>query len=133
MSKRIMVIDDREELLALLRILLEDASYRVSVVQDGSRVAEMAQSDPPDLMVLDLRLGAGISGMDVLESLRAHKTTAEIPVIVATAAVMEADTVERLVANNPGRYGNVAIIKKPFDGDDLLERIEQMVGAAESK
>ena len=137
MSKRILVIDDREELLTLLRMLLEDASYRVSVSQDGAEIAAAARSDrsdrsdPPDLIVLDLRLG-GVSGLDVLESLRGAKATAEIPVIVATAAVTEADIVENLIAVDPGRYANVSVLKKPFDGDALLERIEQMIGVSEA-
>lgn len=129
MSKRILVIDDREELLMLLRMLLEDASYRVSVSLDGSQVVEDSGDDPPDLIVLDLRLG-GVSGLDVLESLRASKTTAEIPVIVSTAAVIEAEVVEKLIISDPGRYVNVSVLKKPFDGDALLERIERMIGVA---
>lgn len=131
MSKRILVIDDREELLTLLRMLLEDAAYRVSVSQDGADIAELARSDPPDLIVLDLRLG-GVSGLDVLESLRANKATAEIPVIVATAAVTEADIAENLITTDPGRYANVSVLKKPFDGDTLLERIEGMIGVSEA-
>jgi len=129
MGKHILVIDDREELLTLLRMLLEDADYRVAVSQDGAEVTDMARSDPPDLVVLDLRLG-GVSGLDVLESLRANKVTAEIPVIVATAAVTEVDIVENLMATDPGRYANISVLKKPFDGDALLERIEQMIGVA---
>lgn len=129
MSKRILVIDDREELLMLLRMLLEDASYRVSVSLDGSQVVEDSGDDPPDLIVLDLRLG-GVSGLDVLESLRASKTTAEIPVIVSTAAVIEAEVVEKLITSDPGRYSNVSVLKKPFDGDALLERIERLIGVA---
>lgn len=131
MSKRVLVIDDREELLTLLRMLLEDASYRVSVSKDGSEAVASARSDPPDLIVLDLRL-VGVSGLDVLESLRGVKATAEIPVIVATAAVTEADVVERLVAADPGRYANVSVLKKPFDGDALLDRIERMIGVSEA-
>jgi DNA-binding response OmpR family regulator len=131
MSKRILVIDDREELLTLLRMLLEDASYRVSVSQDGAQIVEAARSDPPDLVVLDLRLG-GVSGLDVLESMRANKATAEIPVIVATAAVTEADIVENLITADPARYMNVSVLKKPFDGDALLERIEHMIGVSEA-
>ena len=129
MGKRILVIDDREELLTLLRMLLEDADYRVAVSLDGSEVTEMAHTDPPDLIVLDLRLG-GVSGLDVLESLRANKATADTPVIVATAAVTEADIVENLMTTDPGRYSNISVLKKPFDGDALLERIGQMISVA---
>lgn len=127
MSKRILVIDDRKELLALLRMLLEDAAYQVSVSQDGAEAPQMARNNPPDLIVLDMRLGA-VSGLDVLASLRANKTTAEIPVIVATAAITDADIAQNLITMDPGRYANVSVLRKPFDGDVLLDRIEEMIG-----
>lgn len=127
MSKRILVIDDREELLALLRMLLEDAAYRVSVSQDGAAAPQLARNDPPDLIVLDMRLG-GVSGLDVLASLRASKATAEIPVIIATAAMADADAAQGLITMDPRRYANISVLRKPFDGDALLERIEQMIG-----
>ena len=87
--------------------------------------------NPPDLIVLDIRLGA-ISGLDVLERLRTSQATADIPVIVATAALTEAEVVERLIRDPSGRYANIAVLKKPFDGDALLERIQGMIGVAEA-
>lgn len=129
MSKRILVIDDREELLTLLRMLLEDEDYAVSVLDDGALVEQTARLNPPDLIVLDLRLGA-ISGLDVLERLRSSRATADIPIIVATAAVSEVDVVRRLIADPSGRYANVSVLTKPFDADALLERIQSMVGVA---
>lgn len=131
MSKRILVIDDREELLALIRMLLEDAEYGVSVLADGALVEEAARANQPDLIVLDMRLGA-VSGLDVLERLRASQPTADIPVIVATAALTEARVVERLTHDTSGRYANVSLLMKPFDGDALLERIERMIGVSET-
>lgn len=131
MSKRILVIDDREELLALIRMLLEDAEYGVSVLADGALVEEAARANQPDLIVLDMRLGA-VSGLDVLERLRASQPTADIPVIVATAALTEARVVERLTQDTSGRYANVSLLMKPFDGDALLERIERMIGVSET-
>ena len=131
MGKRILVIDDRQELLALIRMLLEDAEYGVSVLADGAMVEQTVQQNPPDLIILDMRLGA-ISGLDVLERLRTRQTTADIPVIVATAAMTEADIVERLIRDPSGRYANISVLKKPFDGDVLLERIQSMIGVAET-
>jgi CheY-like chemotaxis protein len=131
MSKRILVIDDREELLALIRMLLEDAEYGVSVLADGALVEEAARTNQPDLIVLDMRLGA-VSGLDVLERLRASQPTADIPVIVATAALTEARVVERLTRDTSGRYANVSLLMKPFDGDALLDRIQHMIGVAET-
>jgi len=131
MSKRILVIDDRQELLTLIRMLLEDADYGVSVLADGTMVEQTVQQNPPDLIVLDMRLGA-ISGLDVLERLRTKQATADIPVIVATAAMTEAEIVERLISDPSGRYANISVLKKPFDGDVLLERIQSMIGVAEA-
>lgn len=129
MSKRILVIDDREELLTLLRMLLEDAAYGVSVLQDGERCLEVVRTEQPDLIVLDLRLGS-VSGLDVLQSLRSNKATAEIPVIVATASVTDVDIVAAMLTADPGRFAHVSVLKKPFDGDVLLDRIGQMLGVA---
>jgi DNA-binding response OmpR family regulator len=130
-SKHILVIDDREHLLTLLRMVLEDECYKVSVLKEGRDALEVVRERAPDLIILDLML-ADANGLDILESLRAQTSTADIPVIVYTAAVMEAEVVERLVAGNPSRYRNVSILQKPFDLDTLLDRVQQTLGAAEA-
>jgi len=130
-TKRILVVDDRANLLTLLRMLLESEEYLVSVLQEGQQAVERIQSEQPDLVILDLKL-ADASGIDILESLRAQTSTAEIPVIVYTAAVLEAETVNDLITSNPTRYANVSVLQKPFDLDTLLERVQQVVGTANS-
>lgn len=131
-SKHILVVDDRENLLTLLRMLLEDEHYQVSVLREGRGAVERIRENPPDLVILDLKL-ADASGMDILESLRAQSSTADIPVIVYTAAVIEAETVSNLIAGNPARYMNVSVLQKPFDLDTLLARVQEVLGAAESR
>ena len=131
MTKHILVIDDREHLLTLLRMVLEDECYKVSVLKEGRGAVEFVVDHAPDLIILDLML-ADANGLDILESLRAQANTADIPVIVYTAAVMEAEVVERLVAGNPTRYRNVSLLQKPFDLDALLDRVQQTLGAAEA-
>jgi len=131
-SKRILVVDDRENLLALLRMLLEDEQYQVSVLKEGRGAVDHIRDNPPDLIILDLKL-ADASGMDILETLRGQSTTADIPVIVYTAAVIEAETVSKLVASNPARYSNVSVLQKPFELDTLLERVQEVLGVAETQ
>jgi DNA-binding response OmpR family regulator len=130
-TKHILVIDDRAHLLALLRMILEDERYQVSVLQEGRGAVEHIRENPPDLVILDLKL-ADASGLDILESLRAQETTADIPVIVYTAAVMEAEAVERVVAGNPARFNNVSVLQKPFELDALLNRVGQLLGVEAS-
>ena len=131
MTKRILVVDDREELLSLLRMLLEEDQYQVSVLQDGGLAVQQIRENPPDLVILDLKL-AGVSGMDILVTLRAQDNSADIPVIVYTAAVMEADAVNQVIASNPARFINVSVLQKPFELDTLLDRVQQVLGATEA-
>ena len=132
MSKRILVVDDRANLLALLRMLLEEEQYQVSVLQEGRGVVEHIQENPPDLVILDLKL-ADASGMDILETLRGQSSTADIPVIVYTAAVIEAESVSNMIASNPARYTNVSVLQKPFELDALLSRVQEVLGVAEPR
>ncbi|HET9981180.1 MAG TPA: response regulator, partial [Ktedonobacterales bacterium] len=124
----ILVIDDYEYLLYLLRSLLEDEHYQVSVVSKGAEAQARIRENPPDLIILDLKLG-NMSGLDILEALRSQEATANIPVLVYTAAILEAESVALLVAGNPTRYRNVSVLRKPFEVDELLERVGQMIEA----
>lgn len=128
MARRILVIDDYEYLLYLLRSLLEDEHYQVSVVSKGAEAQARIRENPPDLVILDLKLG-NMSGLDILEALRSQEATANIPVLVYTAAILEAESVALLVAGNPTRYRNVSVLRKPFEVDELLERVGQMIEA----
>jgi DNA-binding response OmpR family regulator len=131
-SKRILVVDDRANLLALLRMLLEEEQYQVSVLQEGRGVVEHIRENSPDLVILDLKL-ADASGMDILETLRGQSSTADIPVIVYTAAVIEAESVSNMIASNPARYTNVSVLQKPFELDALLSRVQEVLGVTEPR
>jgi DNA-binding response OmpR family regulator len=129
-TKRILVVDDKVNLLSLMRMILEDEHYQVSVLQEGKDAIEHVRANEPDLIILDLKL-ADASGMDILQSLKAHSSTADIPVIVYTAAVIEAEQVESLVKREPSRYTGVWVLQKPFDLDALLEQVQSVLGSAE--
>ena len=128
MTSHILIVDDNEYLLYLLRSVLESEHYRVSVINGGAGAHERIQENPPDLIILDLKLGDA-SGLDILEALRSHETTATIPVLIYSAAILEAESVTKLVAGNPTRYRSVSVLRKPFDVDALLERVGRMIEA----
>ncbi len=129
MATHILVIDDYEYLLYLLRSILEEEHYRVSVINRAEGAYELIRENPPDLIILDLKL-QDASGLDILEALRSHEITADIPVLVYTAAVLEAESVRQLLAGNPERYRNVSVLRKPFEVDVLLQRVKHMVTAS---
>lgn len=125
-TKRILVVDDRNDLLTLMRRVLEDEQYQVSILQEGRDAYERVKSLLPDLLILDLKLG-DMSGQDVLKQLKNDNVTADIPIIVYTAAVLEADEVNKLIENNPQHYHGVHLIKKPFELDALLDKVETLL------
>jgi CheY-like chemotaxis protein len=125
-GKQILVIDDKSELLHLMRRVLEDEEYQVSILQDGRDAFAQVKTQLPDLLILDLKLG-DISGQDVLKQLKHDQVTAEIPVIVYTAAVLEAEEVSRLISSDPAHYLNVRVVQKPFELEDLLVLVERLL------
>lgn len=126
MGKQILIVDDKSELLHLMRRILEDEQYQVSILQNGNDAFATAKTRLPDLLILDLKLG-NISGKDILRQLKGDPITAEIPVIVYTAAVIEAEEVNRLIASDPAYYSRVMLIQKPFELPHLLNTVEQVM------
>lgn len=126
MTKRILVVDDRNELLHLMRRILEDEQYQVSILKEGRDAFETIKNALPDLVLLDLKLG-DISGQDILKEVKKDELTAEIPVIVYTAAVIEAEEVRRLIEGDTQLFYNVDIVKKPFELEPLLDKIDMMI------
>ncbi len=126
MGKQILIVDDKSELLHLMRRVLEDEQYQVSILQDGRDAFTQVKTQLPDLLILDLKLGE-ISGQDILKQLKDDPVTAEIPVIVYTAAVLEAEEVTKLISNNPEYYQRVRLIQKPFELQNLLTLVQQAV------
>jgi CheY-like chemotaxis protein len=125
-GKKILVVDDKSELLHLMRRVLEDEDYQVTLLQNGLDALDQVKSQLPDLLILDLKLGE-ISGQDVLKALKQDPVTQEIPVIVYTAAVLEAEEVSQLIKAESTTYENVRVVQKPFDLDRLLALVGQML------
>ena len=126
MIKRILVVDDRNELLHLMRRVLEDEQYQVSIHQDGKDAFMQVKSMLPDLLILDLKLG-DMSGQDILKQVKNDPATADVPVIVYTAAVLEADEVTRLINGDTQFYRSVSLLRKPFELTALLDKVEELL------
>jgi DNA-binding response OmpR family regulator len=118
---RILVADDSETILLLLRTRLEMEGYEVSTASDGQEVVEaLAETDPgeePDLILLDAMMPR-MSGLDVLRTLRDEGS--ETPILIVSAH-REEETL-----NQAEVLGADACIAKPIDFEDLLGRIASL-------
>lgn len=109
-----------------MRRVLEDEQYQVSILQEGKDAFMTVKSMFPDLLILDLKLG-DMSGLDVLKQIKDDATTADIPVIVYTAAVLEAEEVSRSIESRPDFYNDVHLLRKPFELTALLDKVEELL------
>ena len=101
MTYVILVVEDNERNLKLLRDVLEYAGYDVRVARTAEDGITSAVSEPPDLVLMDLQL-PGIDGMEALRRLRESPRTAEIPVVAVTAQAMKHDRERALEAGFDG-------------------------------
>ena len=113
---KILIADDDDILVDVIRYRLEGAGHTVSSATDGAAAYAQACQAPPDLMVLDAMMPME-SGIEVLAKLRRTAATAQIPVIMLTARKGEADIVAALDA------GAADYLTKPFIPSELLSRI----------
>jgi CheY-like chemotaxis protein len=116
MSLSVLVIEDNEQNLYMMRFLLERHGFVVADARDGlSGIAEAARLRP-DLILLDLQLPV-MDGYTVAARLRAHPDLATTPVIAVTSYAMVGDR-ERIMA-----AGATGYIEKPIDPDRFVEQI----------
>ncbi|BAZ41810.1 response regulator receiver sensor signal transduction histidine kinase [Calothrix sp. NIES-4101] len=113
----ILVIDDSPTNLEVLYTTLADAGYEVLVEMDGISGIEQVQSNPPDLILLDIMM-PNIDGFETCQRLQTNPLTKDIPIIFMTALT---DTVAKVKGL---RLGAVDYITKPFQQDEVLARIK---------
>jgi len=129
MRPRISVVNDNPEFLELMSAILdEDAGYEVSLFNgEETSIAEIADSKP-DLIVVDLILGAA-SGWEIVTLSRAHDELAKLPIVICSADVAALrDREEELAA-----VGGVHILPKPFGIDELTSLVEGLIGVPASR
>jgi two-component system alkaline phosphatase synthesis response regulator PhoP len=117
MSKKILVIEDESKIARWVRTYFEQDGFTVLLAGDGPTGLTLAQTELPDLIVLDLNL-PGLDGLELCQKLRRHRTkaVAHVPIIMLTARVEEAD---RLAGLDLGADDYVA---KPFSPKELVAR-----------
>ena len=111
----LLIVDDNEINRDMLSRRLVRRGYIVAVAADGHQALQMIEEHPFDLVLLDIMM-PGISGLDVLKTLRQHYSASDLPVIMATAKDQSEDIVAAL------RLGANDYVTKPLDFPVLLAR-----------
>jgi len=114
MHGKILVVDDEQPIAEILKFNLEKEGYQVICAFDGGTAVELAFSEDPDLILLDIMLPVK-DGMDVCREVRTKKDT---PIIMLTAKDSEVDKVLGL------EFGADDYVTKPFSTRELLARVK---------
>lgn len=125
MAPKILIADDYEDNLELLRLMLQTGNYNVREARDGRECVAMALEEPPDLIMIDLSMPA-LDGWGVFEELQNDDRTAGIP-CVAVTAYGDTDRERAL------QVGFDDYIAKPFIGAELLQLVANLLDPAKGK
>jgi two-component system alkaline phosphatase synthesis response regulator PhoP len=113
MAKKILVVDDEPQIVKVLKAYLEQSGFQVVTAADGKAALVSFQREKPDFMILDLNL----PGMDGLDVCRAVRRDSNIPILMLTARVEEADKLVGL------ELGADDYVVKPFSPREVVARV----------
>lgn len=120
MKKRILLVEDHQVTIEVMRKELEVFGYEVAVAKNGLEAIEKARSIQPDLIVMDIAMPK-VDGLEAAARIRNNPETQTIPILAATARIKEADR-EKCLASGCDEY-----LIKPFTYTELDEVIKKLL------
>jgi len=125
-NTKILVVDDSPFILEIIETILKDSGFEVITADDGEKALNRAKTEAPALMVLDLMLPK-MNGYEVCKILKSDENFRQIPIIMLTARVNEEDEQKGKDA------GADVYMGKPFELDDLVAKVRELLQAKTSK
>ena len=122
MAKKILLADDEEDIKVVLKMFLESKGYETCTAFDGLDAINQAKSENPDVILLDVMMPL-VDGFEVCKKLKADPNTAEIPIVMLSAA-SHAESVQRGLD-----AGAVEYLVKPFEPEQLIKVLEEVIRA----
>ena len=113
----ILIVDDSPKNIQVLGSMLKPAGYRIRIAYNGQEALEMVETSLPDLILLDIMMPV-MDGFETCKKLKENDKTVDIPVIFLTAKTDTKDIVQAF------ETGAVDYVSKPFNGTELLRRIQ---------
>lgn len=120
MKKSIAIIEDEPFIIEALTFLLESEGFDVGAISDGAKAINFIKEFNPNLIILDIML-PNVSGLKILEDIRAMNGLSHLPVLMLTAKGQKKD---RLAAEDAGVS---KFMTKPFDNEELIMHVWQML------
>ena len=123
-SKKILVVDDEEDMVVWLTTLLVDNGYSTISAYNGTEGFKKAKSEKPDLITLDVSMDQE-SGVKTLRHLQEDPDTANIPIIMVTG--VSAD-IKQFIERHKKIQFPAAFMEKPIDKNELINTVRKLIG-----
>jgi len=123
MAKKILLVDDDEDLLQTTKFFLEHRKYDVILARNGVEAIKMAKQKNPDVILLDIMMPV-MDGFAACRKLKKGKATKKIPIVMLTVKGARVDVLLAMSAHAD------AYFVKPVNLDEVLERINELLKAA---
>lgn len=121
--KKILIVDDQPQIRELVAITLQIGDYEILLAETGSQAIDIAQTELPDLILLDVMLfGSDLDGLEVCRRLKRNPATKDIAIVLITAGGQKSD----LEAGKAAGADDYFI--KPFSPIALIKKIEAILG-----
>jgi DNA-binding response OmpR family regulator len=118
MLKRVLVLDDNQDILEVVHETLSYEKFEVKSISESEKVMPLLGVFNPDLVILDYRV-AGKNGGEICRQIKAHPEFSDIPVIIFSAYINHDDEILA--------YGCDAVINKPFDLVELIKKVNDLI------
>jgi CheY-like chemotaxis protein len=117
---RILVVEDQDSIRRMIEALVQARGYQVTAVSSGAKAIDVALTDAPDMVLLDLNLPGQYDGFDVCQRLREDPGTRSVPVVIISAMDDDESRARATAA------GATAYYTKPFSPIALLKEIDRL-------
>ena len=127
MVKKIMVVDDEQDIVELVKVILESSGFEVQAFVDAkAALAKLEGGECPDLLILDIRMPQ-ISGYDFCKRVRKNKKLDNLKIAVFTAS---SDLGQSFLELN---HNVIGFISKPFDNKKLISDVKKYLGISKDE
>ncbi len=123
-KKKVLVIDDENDILLIIKSALHEEGYDVTTANNGYDGLALAEDASPDLIILDIMMPE-MDGFEVLQQLKENEKTAQIPVVILTG-MSSKDKIREALNKGIDYY-----IVKPFEYQDLVSKVKIAIDDAE--
>jgi len=120
--KKILIVDDQKEVRELVEVTLRVGDYQVLPAKSGKEAIDIAKSEKPDLIIMDIMMPGGMDGLEATRALRKDPETKNCRIIMLTAKGQEADKKKGVDAGADDYF------TKPFSPLELIKKVEEILG-----